>query len=100
MMAVHTDDAGAFVIPLVYAAVYELRFEPPGFRRHVRTVAVAKSADVDLGSIVLEVAPIEEPINIPTVASELPTSLTIAGRSGVPEDSARTNNERSLAASC
>jgi hypothetical protein len=98
-IVVHTDDAGGFVFSLESAAVYELRFETPGFRRHARTVAVANNADVDLGSIVMEVAPIEEPINIPTVASELPTSLTSAGRSGVPGESARTSNERSLAVS-
>ena len=97
-VAVRTDDDGAFVISLAYAATYELRFETSGFRRHVQTVVVPKNANVDVGSIVMEVAPIEEPINIPTVASELPTSLTIAGRSDVPADSASTDKERSLAA--
>jgi hypothetical protein len=98
-MAVRTDDDGAFVISLAYAATYVLRFETPGFRRHVKTVAVAKNTDVDVGSIVMEVAPIEEPIDIPTVASELPTSLNIAGRSDVPEHSASTDKERNLAVS-
>lgn len=81
---VQSGEDGAFAIQVENASVYELCFRFPDFRTTFRTVSVGGLAEIALGTVILELDLIEEPVNLQTVFSELPRALD-AGRGASSE---------------
>jgi hypothetical protein len=55
-----TDQDGVFTFAVVVAGSYDIVLEVPGFRRLTAPVAVTDGSSVDIGTVVLEAAPLEE----------------------------------------
>jgi hypothetical protein len=71
-----TDEKGSFTFPAVVPQQFELFLEVPGFSLLTVPVKAAKgSASIDVGTVVVEVAPIENPVTAPYDPSTLPNWL-------------------------
>jgi hypothetical protein len=71
-----TDENGSFEFAAVVPQQFELFIEGPGFRLlTVPLKATNRSPGIDVGTLVLEVAPLWEPVNIPYDPSTLPNWL-------------------------
>lgn len=95
---VETGKNGVFTFPSVLPKTYELHFEVSGYDR--LTVSVnATGSDVDIGAVVLEVAPIEGPVLIPYEPTTLPKWLKAEqGAPSLPRSSP-DSQQRSLSCS-
>ncbi|PYT28103.1 MAG: hypothetical protein DMG58_19040 [Acidobacteria bacterium] len=59
-----TDENGSFKFPAIFPQQYELSFESLGFRRLTVPVNLQDSSSrIDMATVVLEVAPVEDPSN-------------------------------------
>lgn len=71
-----TDEKGSVTFPAVVPQQFELFLEVPGFSLLTVPVKAARgSASIDVGTVVIEVAPIENPVTAPYDPSTLPNWL-------------------------
>lgn len=72
-VATTTDQNGRFVFAAVPPKAYDVYFESSGFYPLVRTLAAGN--DVELANTMMEVAPIESPIELPLYSSPISQEL-------------------------
>jgi hypothetical protein len=70
-----TDGDGTFNFTAVAAASYEMTFEMPGFKRMVVPVTVTGDNHVNIGTVVLEVVPIGDGIEVTPYTAPVSQSL-------------------------
>jgi hypothetical protein len=86
---VTSDDAGSYIIKNLPAAIYQVVFDAPGFKRAVITQVVVRSSNITQVNVAVEVGAVTETVTVTGAAPENSVNYSLAQIESLPANGRR-----------